>query len=343
MIIIGVLAIISIALVLFVSKSDMLSKSKAEVTSLSSAQKNSLLVKTYVDRCLKDTLADGIVYTSSQGGYFVLPDEYYSSNISETSYYYYLGDKLVPSKEFVADEIAWYVDTMFPLCIDNFSALNGVSVTAFNDSFTEVSIEKSSVHAKMQYPLLVGEDKQITLNEFSVDQPARLNDLLVISDSLVNETVKEPKLINVDNILDLMEKYDVQVDTVEYPSDDVVMYTLVDSKILINGNPLALDFVTYYNGSNSEPDVSSSYGAAVAFVGDEFYMPITAYDSDYDSVTFYANTTLFDINEYTGEIVYVPVLADIGTHIIPITVSDGNHTTTKELTLYVRQYSNATE
>ncbi len=53
-------------------------------------------------------------------------------------------------------------------------------------------------------------------------------------------------------------------------------------------------------------------------------------DDDGDSVTWYDNTTLFDINSGTGIILDTPVEAEVGTYAVRISVSDGTTNTTDD-------------
>ncbi|MDN5327711.1 MAG: large repetitive protein [Candidatus Woesearchaeota archaeon] len=59
-----------------------------------------------------------------------------------------------------------------------------------------------------------------------------------------------------------------------------------------------------------------------AVVGFPFYYKVDAYDPDNDSITFYDNTTLFEIDPNTGEISFTPQASDVGLHHINITVVD---------------------
>ncbi|MEM2990529.1 MAG: hypothetical protein QXQ02_05025 [Halobacteria archaeon] len=57
--------------------------------------------------------------------------------------------------------------------------------------------------------------------------------------------------------------------------------------------------------------------------GDPYYYKVNASDIDYDVLHFSDNTTLFEINPYTGEITFTPASLDVGTHLVMINVTDG--------------------
>jgi cysteine-rich repeat protein len=59
--------------------------------------------------------------------------------------------------------------------------------------------------------------------------------------------------------------------------------------------------------------------------GEAYYYKVNASDIDYDILHFSDNTTLFEINPYTGEIAFTPTSLDIGNHTIAINVTDGEY------------------
>lgn len=79
-----------------------------------------------------------------------------------------------------------------------------------------------------------------------------------------------------------------------------------DVRLCVNKQPLILQ--------NCSTTATSSIG---------YYCDIDALDPDNDTIIFYDNTGLFDIDLMTGEIIFTPTSGDVGTHNIKITVSDG--------------------
>ncbi|MEW6070719.1 MAG: Ig-like domain-containing protein, partial [Candidatus Thermoplasmatota archaeon] len=76
------------------------------------------------------------------------------------------------------------------------------------------------------------------------------------------------------------------------------------------------------NNKNRAP-VLNEIGELIAYEGLLFEFQVSASDPDGESLTFYDNTTLFDINATTGLISFVPDYESNGTYWINITVSDG--------------------
>ncbi|MFC1741774.1 Ig domain-containing protein [Nanoarchaeota archaeon] len=72
---------------------------------------------------------------------------------------------------------------------------------------------------------------------------------------------------------------------------------------------------------NRPPAINQSCNTS-ATVGVGYYCDVDASDPDNDSVTFYDNTGLFDIDLNTGEIIFTPVSGDAGAYSILLTAVD---------------------
>lgn len=73
---------------------------------------------------------------------------------------------------------------------------------------------------------------------------------------------------------------------------------------------------------NKQPTINQSCNTT-GTIGVGYYCDVDASDPDNDTITFYDNTGLFDIDNATGEIIFTPDAADAGTHSIVLTASDG--------------------
>jgi hypothetical protein len=60
-----------------------------------------------------------------------------------------------------------------------------------------------------------------------------------------------------------------------------------------------------------------------ATIGTGYYCDVDATDPENDTITFYDDTSIFDIVPGTGEIIFTPVSGQEGTHNIALTASDG--------------------
>jgi hypothetical protein len=76
--------------------------------------------------------------------------------------------------------------------------------------------------------------------------------------------------------------------------------------------------------------------------GSTYNFDYNATDPDEDSLTWYDNTTLFDINSGTGEISDTPIESEAGTYEIKITASDGTTNATDEFTYTINDVTSPT-
>ena len=107
-----------------------------------------------------------------------------------------------------------------------------------------------------------------------------------------------------------------------YPSSnwngiENINFTLNDGYATVNSNTITLNITPV-----EDPPNITAIPNQTLYVGTAFSLQLNATDIDNDTLTYYDNTTLFDINPATGLINFTPVLSQIGIHFINLTVSD---------------------
>jgi hypothetical protein len=73
----------------------------------------------------------------------------------------------------------------------------------------------------------------------------------------------------------------------------------------------------------NDPPILDFIGAQTATENSTFYFDVNATDEENDTLTFYDNTTLFNINSTSGEITFTPNLSQVNNYSINISVTDG--------------------
>ena len=68
----------------------------------------------------------------------------------------------------------------------------------------------------------------------------------------------------------------------------------------------------------NNPPILAAIGNRIAVEGELFTLQVTATDADNDTLTYYANTSLFTINPTTGLISFTPTLVQVGNYSINI-------------------------
>ncbi|UCC93385.1 MAG: tandem-95 repeat protein [Thermoplasmata archaeon] len=114
--------------------------------------------------------------------------------------------------------------------------------------------------------------------------------------------------------------------------DHTVSYTVSDregAKVTIVVEWTILDI-------NDPPVITTELGSPVEATEDEpFVLDLDAEDPEKDTIEWSDDTDMFDIDMSTGRISFTPTQADVGTHTILVTVSDGDLFRTTSFTLYV--------
>ncbi|MBS3098407.1 tandem-95 repeat protein [Candidatus Woesearchaeota archaeon] len=152
--------------------------------------------------------------------------------------------------------------------------------------------------------------------------------------------------------------YDIDGDSLAYEASGVSDITAsIDSNGIVTLTPAAnfngtrnitfraYDGSLYSNYSNTvklnvtnvndAPAIGSFSPSTTAVVGETYDYDVNATDIDGDTITYYDNTTLFNINSATGIISFTPAIGDIGSHTINISASDGQLNDSKLFTLNV--------
>jgi uncharacterized protein (TIGR03790 family) len=107
------------------------------------------------------------------------------------------------------------------------------------------------------------------------------------------------------------------------PSNDEVGTYIINITVKDKGGAQVSEFITFTVLNVNDPP-SLDYISNWQLTEDEiFVLTVAASDIDLgDSITFRDNTTLFDIDEDSGEISFTPANEDVGTHLVNISVID---------------------
>ena len=90
----------------------------------------------------------------------------------------------------------------------------------------------------------------------------------------------------------------------------------------------------------NRPPVLSPAGTLTALEDTYFVYHVNATDPDNDQLAYYDNTSMFDINLFTGEIGFTPRNVFVGNHSVNISVSDGYLTDSQIITLVIKNTNN---
>lgn len=166
-IILGILLVLLALLISYLSQRTAKAPIEEEIKVPSEARP----VFNYVSNCLGITAKQGLLIQGLQGGYIKIPEDIEKTPTSyiladdlgviKIPYWYYEGEERAPTKEFMQEALAKYIDENLPLCTRNFEALKGYEVTPKEKPKTSVRFV-DQVTVKTNWPLRIRRDMIVT-------------------------------------------------------------------------------------------------------------------------------------------------------------------------------------
>ncbi len=276
-------------------------------------------VKSYADSCLAKAVYESVPIFSFWCGLYDIPEEPEGPEPG-IPYCFYLGERLLPEKEFMEQEFSKYVESSFKECIGDLSV--------FREMGYEISIGDVSADSHL------GKHASVTLScpmeirkgnaKASLDFFQRIEDFdfakvySILSD-FADEHQKSPDYVPV-GFLSLSAYNNNYTFTLSYPDDKKVIYTFLFENVRRHDEPVAFNCAAKYYW----PEQSSSRARIrpipelEAYVGVPFSYRVEGIGEDLE---FSAVTGLFEISR-DGLIEFTPSEQDIGRHYIHVKAKD---------------------
>ncbi len=294
-------------------------------------------VKTYIDECIKKSATEAAYIIGMQGGYNTLPEKFLELIFSKVPFYYFEGNKLMPSKKDIENEFAVSTNERLEACIDlSILESKGYKISLGNIE-TKIKINQNNVIARVNLPLTIEVGETVhEIKDFLYEVPIRLGHIYDVSEELIDKIVEEPYYIDLTflleqdldiSIIHQDECTDIYVilDNYSKTSDDYLFlfaakideeyckFDFGEAEIpeavpgeFIENNPPVLDLINY----------------STAYVDEEFEYKVSAFDEDDDQIFFLDDSDLFDVHPLLGTIAFVPRTGQERLHKINITVVD---------------------
>ena len=247
-IILGILILIFITLILFLSSNKTESlKEQIDYTDTAS-------VKLFVDSCLSNTLEQAIFDISQKGGYYNLPELSTTDAYVNTAYYLYLGELYLPTEEIIIESLENYVNDNLVSCT-NFSYFPGMQVT-LGDVSTAIILSEEQVTASVNFPLIIipEEGTQIELNNFESTVDSRILILFNIAKEVSENQEEYGEMVCISCLALLGYEYGLEILTVD--GDEGTLFSLFDLESDIKNSEsddLSFRFIhKYYDETISE-------------------------------------------------------------------------------------------
>ena len=292
-------------------------------------------VRAFVESCVKETTLTGLLIMGMQGGYVNVPQEHFSSVFSNVPYYYYQGEDKSPTTLKLELQLADYVSGTVDDCIYNFNAFRERGYIIETGNRHAKATIGDDVVVELNYPVTVIKDvDRQTLNNFKYRANVRMKSLHDISQSILTKTFADPFSIDHSHLLELMKKYNLQIDSM-VAENGVVIYAIDDplSELWPDTN-LVYMFATKLDTTQKAPQIMLEKDVFQAYVGEQFILAVPYYDGNDDDLTFSTNSSLVAITD-NGVLAFTPDEEDKGVHKIRIDASDGIDTTSEIISIIV--------
>ncbi len=276
-------------------------------------------IKDFTDQCLRQTAERAIFLSGVQGGmiYFgdVVPNQ--PTFYSYSTYWYDMGDNKSISKEFIEREINAYIEDEVGRCIKDYRQFKERIITSELSAETEIKDE--SVEVTMDYPVtLVRGDMRSTISAFSAEIPVRYGRAINTANEIVSMEIENPDRVR------LSETGRMELKVVPYKrSDDVMIYSIIDSRNEVNGLDFKLIFSSRFgneSSGNRAPEIINANNLLMV-EGAEAEYTFAASDMDDDQLEF-SSIGRFSVSE-DGVLRITPSEEDVGDHSLTIIVRDG--------------------
>jgi hypothetical protein len=159
-IIIGIILLLTVALFLFLRAEITFFKPKEVVPP------RLVPVTNYMDACLNELGTEAANIIGSTGGYIEIPQAIVQDPFSyialapveveraKVPFWYYQGQKRIPTIEFIEDQMAHYIEDNYRECINNFTEFrNQFNITELGSIIVRVKLEDANTPIELSFPL----------------------------------------------------------------------------------------------------------------------------------------------------------------------------------------------
>lgn len=202
-------------------------------------------VQTYILDCVQDVSQASLESIGIQGGFYDSPEMFFDLEWAFIPYYYYEGQDLMPSKETIQTELQKYVDDNLKSCLDSFTSDYKLK---YDKSNTKVTIKEEEVMFEINLPISIVKGKEtvnLELKDHPVSRPSVLSDIIEVARFMTDENLKDPKIICVTCISDLLEEKNLYLDELDFV-DTTMLIVISENSTSPDG--YAFEYLNKYTG-----------------------------------------------------------------------------------------------
>jgi pimeloyl-ACP methyl ester carboxylesterase len=266
-VIVGLIIVLSVLLIGYMSSSVVKKRLEAEVETTAGLSVETLPVKNYVESCLKKVAYEGLIRAGLKGGYINVPD---IIEAEDTSYWYFDGVDIHPSLEEIRQRLEDYININLQGCTD-FSVFEeqGYLITTENLS-TEVNFGVNDLSIRVDYPITVKrEEFEQLISDFQVKFDVRFRKMYEIGEAIVIYVALEGL-----NIEDIEEEIVSDMDVGHKDIEEGVIFTIKEMADSSYDKDYSLQFATMSKKEN----ISIDLGFYLKMCGDDVCQSYESYD-----------------------------------------------------------------
>lgn len=281
-------------------------------------------VEFYMEECMRFLLADAVENLTKQGGFIYFRSRNLTTDQRVIAYSVYNNQNTTPSLDFMQRQIGRYIEDNIESCFEDAT----FNLVRQGDPRARVIIYPEKVYAELRFPInaQIGEMTYI-YNEFATENMIPLGRMIELRDEVIKDLIEYPNLM----LLDKLYATDFEMIINPY-SNNIKIIEMINRSHRIRNDPLTFTMAIYERHSLADPLHFHSKIPDVVVYVDE---PVRLQARCNKPCEFSDNTILFDIDENSGVIDFIPDLLDIGDYNITITITDDIYAVTDSFRMVV--------
>lgn len=225
-IIISIIIIFSIFLIFIFNKSNNKNEStNKEINTKGQIQQ----VTDLVENCMEDVTSQGIIFISSRGGYYNLPDNFFDK-VPATAYYIYNNQKDYPELKKIENELSKYVQSQIKYCASNILITD--EEISFNKSKVSINFVNNQTYIDLDIPISIGNERsKVNIDTYNIKlENNRFIDSYKTSIELVDDLITEPNKFHLEKLFEISNRNNFEL-FIDRFDDKIYIFSLTD-----NGN-----------------------------------------------------------------------------------------------------------
>lgn len=220
-ILISLVILIAFSFIFYLNSSE---EAEIEISKVTSSDP----IELFVNLCLDDIAEKGVYVIGLQGGYYDGDSLSEENPFVKIPYYWFEQEDKMPSKEFIQQELAEYVELNLLGCINDFESLKEQGyIFTVGEIEADSSINEEDVVVNLQFPIeAISGNNVFNFKEFSTKINFNFNEKYNLVKQIIEEQKKTPNSVPIGFLTNLAFTNDFTFENIYIKNDDVI-YALI--------------------------------------------------------------------------------------------------------------------